>query len=190
MKTLSIIILSIFFWTGGQSQEFKKIQVSIGTGIASTLFTDSGPLLYLQPSYHLSDKFMIGGRLESAFLFDENGSNIVASYGLSSKYYFSTKKEVRTYAGVGIGFYSTGSLSSGLCDCDIEKDQNNLGFYPTAGFDYKHLTISLEYNLIRAFNQSTRSIIPGNTSPPTISSTNLSYLSLKVAVTLGGGKVN
>jgi hypothetical protein len=66
-------------------------------------------------------------------------------------------------------------------------EETVLGFYPRAGFDLGHLTIAVEWNII----SSSKSII--NKPVSTISYdgfVNSNYLSLKIGLSIGGGRKN
>jgi hypothetical protein len=183
--------LSILFLLLGCSiataQDFKKIRVGISGGWG----LKEGANLYtmtLEPSYRISEKISVGIRFEGA-----NGGSpflgashsYLGSYGLNGQYYFSNK-DLRPFAGMGLGFYHPRVSGSGdpFGGASSSNEETKLGVYPRVGFDYGHLTLCLEYNLVPTSN-ATFMDFDGTTTTNEIKN---SYTSLKLGFNIGGGR--
>ena len=176
-------------------RQFKPFKVGLGLGYAVPTEGDGaggGVLFFVEPAYRASDVFSIGLRLEAAVIVrgvagvntnnDIKGdASTIASYTLNGQYYFSNNT-VRPFIGIGGGLFS---LAAG--EFNTAANNNNLtanrvdaktvfGFYPRAGVDAGHFTLSLDYNFLPKSN------VPGGGEVIN------SYLGIRAGLTLGGGK--
>jgi hypothetical protein len=161
MKKLSILfVLSLLVTVASHAQEFKKFKVGVGGGYASPAGKGSkgGVLFYIEPAYRITDIIQVGLRMESAIVARGFASSTdfdldvkaIGSYTLNGQYYFSNGN-FRPFLGAGFGFYSLGStkVNSDTNTNDIViASESKFGFYPRAGFDAKHFTFSIDYNII------------------------------------------
>lgn len=167
MKRVHILLfVSMMLTSVLNAQEYEKFKLGLGGGFAigtspSSSSEGQGGILSLEPAYRASDNLAIGLRLEAA-AYGAGRAGIPGGYvsiTTSGQYYFNAE-EFRPFVGVGLGSY----LGSG---------EWAFGFYPRAGFDLKHFTVALEYNLIDS---------------NTPSASGFSYLSLRIGVFFFGGK--
>lgn len=178
--------------TFGSAQEFKKLRVGIGAGYGVTSPTffnsqsQSSPMIYFEPSYRLNDLISIGLRLEAIGQITGSGLN-VASYSTNFQYYFLSGNAFRPFAGFGIGYFKPRYQADGFYSYTSRLEDISVGFYPRIGFDWDHLTITFDANLV---TRSNALIVPpafsGN--PASLNDLNATYFALKIGVNIGGGK--
>ncbi|HEY5744527.1 MAG TPA: outer membrane beta-barrel protein [Chryseolinea sp.] len=206
MKTK--ILLTCFALTCilvASAQNFKKFRVGVGVGYAKPSGSGSqgGGLVYLEPSYRLSDVLSLGLRVESAIVARGlSGSSIdmerfdlsaQASYTLNMQYYLGTNN-FRPFLGVGFGLYSLSAMKTDVVVFDVTGQgqlqvhtesvslsdaQSKLGFYPRLGFDLGHFTLSIDYNFIA----NTKTTVSGSDA-----SFKNSYLGVRLGANFGGGR--
>ncbi len=180
-KYACILIVALIFskmTTAQVGQVYKPFKVDIGMGITG------GFLFYAESSYTLEDKFKTGLRFEDAVLSMKN----IGSSALTFDYYFITTHRVRFFAGGGYGLYTT--LFSGGCGTGPATTKNytttkKSGALARLGFDAEHFHLSVEYNFVPSTYYNTVSNADQNAS--TVLYKN-SYFSLKLGVSIGGGK--
>jgi len=187
-------MLLVVAFSNGYSQEYKKFRVGIGGGLGYFSHNGNSPMLslmYLEPSFRITDNIAVGYKLEMSLPFSED---IIASQSIAGQYYF-LNKPFRTFAGAGIGIFNVydGSRSGLMCDCGTTTEKTKFGFFPRVGFDYNHLSVTIEYNWMTPFKQTTTSFYPlsapSNILPPSsVSYINRNYFSAKVGIIIGGGK--
>jgi outer membrane protein X len=162
-KTTYILTFVLLVSSMGYAQEFRKFKVGVALGYAgATGYGSSGGAIFtLEPAYRLQDNLSVGLRLESAVItrgYSQNFSgsadiNVAAigSYSVNGQYYFGSGA-FRPFAGLGLGLFSMAAVdynvtgSSG--SIDAAAAESKFGFYPRVGFDYRHFTISADYNVI------------------------------------------
>ncbi|MBA4144964.1 MAG: hypothetical protein DI538_20780 [Azospira oryzae] len=190
--------------------EFKPFRVGLGTGYAVPQGDGAkgGIVLYLEPSYRVSDAIALGLRLETAIMLrgttyvisntTSAGSGSVSasgSYTVNGQYYFSNKG-FRPFVGAGLGLYSLASASftyasngntSTSNTSDAVSGGTKFGFYPRIGFDASHFTMNIEYNIIGKSTNSFTATSNGVATTGT-SETKNNYLAVKVGVFIGGGR--
>lgn len=193
-----------------QSSEFKPFRVGLGLGYASPQGDGAkgGVLLYLEPSYRISDAIALGLRLETAIMLrgttfvtagntsSASGSvSASGSYTVNGQYYFSNKG-FRPFVGAGLGLYSLASASfssttsgnnTSSSSSDAVSGGTKFGFYPRIGFDASHFTMNIEYNVIgkstNSFTYDSNGVVSTGKSE-----TKNNYLGVKVGFFIGGGK--
>jgi len=149
-----------------QAQNYKPIKVDLGIGYAIPTSggggTKGGVAFAVEPHYRLSDALAVGLRFEGAALARVSDLNnedadakvsILSSYSATGDYYF-TDKGFRPFAGAGLGFFRSASIT-----LDEETVQaggpaklpgaTNFGFFPRVGFEAGHFRVSGEYNIIK-----------------------------------------
>jgi outer membrane protein W len=163
-KITYALALSLLVVSMGYAQEFKKFKVGIALGYAGATGygASGGAIVTLEPAYRLQDNFSVGLRLESALItrgysqsFNSASINVAAigSYTVNGQYYFSNNA-FRPFAGIGLGLFSMADVkadvtsSGSTTTVDAAAAESKFGFYPRVGFDYRHFTISADYNII------------------------------------------
>ncbi len=184
MKTRLILCLIALTSISGFSQSFKKVKVGVGFGFPSYFLPT---LLYVEPGYRINDRWLLTSRIETAFVLTTQNQFTTNSGALIGQYYFSTNKNTRFFVGAGIGWFSLHRYGQS-CDCSIKIEKDNVGVTPRFGFDIKHFNLTLDYNILPRVEQTTTSLNPGPTGYSSISYYNSSFLSLKIGVSIGGGK--
>ena len=185
MRNIVIILLLASSSLAAQDYRKLKIGVGMGYGVSASSFSDKykySTAVYLEPAYRIDDRICIGLRLENI---GWSGLN-VTSYTINSQFYLSPRG-VRPFLGIGIGYFNSRYNTDLLYGNYSGQEETSLGFYPRIGFDWHHLSISLDANIVTNFS--------GNVFPPALpakaqTSTNLdaSYFAVKVGLTIGGGK--
>lgn len=190
MKKIYMLMLLISsIGISANAQEFKKFKVGLGLGYASASGEGSsgGILIYLEPAYRINDNILVGLRMETAIVTrgysDELSSSLsldvaaIGSYTISGQYYFNTNK-FRPFVGAGLGAYSLSAVKvevGGVSGIAVEKE-TKFGFYPRVGFDFGHLNMSVDYNIIP------KSKVEGGGEFKN------SYLGVRLGFSIGGGR--
>jgi hypothetical protein len=187
-KITSVLFFLLLTAVAVQAQEFKKFRVGLGGGYAMPggEGAKGGVCFYLEPGYRVMDALIVGLRMESAVVvrgFSEDiGANDldiagIGSYTLNGQYYFSNEG-FRPFAGLGFGMYSLAAIKyddgSGTTETAVQSE-SKFGFYPRVGFDSRHFTMQIEYNLIPATEYAGGEF-------------KNSYLGIKVGGFFGGGR--
>ncbi len=181
-KLLIVFILGVIAYSPIKAQEFKPFKFELGVlyGIPTDDAFKGGVGFYLHPSYYLNDQLNVGLKAEWAVIgaADEMGTSVsisaIGSYLATANYYFSTSK-VRPYAGLGVGLYSLGSVSSDLgAGNSIDVDYGTkFGVAPKVGLDLGHFTLNVAYNMIFGVDSD----LAGK-----------NYMSVGIGAFFGGGK--
>ncbi|HEV8514783.1 MAG TPA: OmpW family outer membrane protein [Cyclobacteriaceae bacterium] len=190
-KIIYALALSLLVTSIGYAQDYHKFRVGLGIGYAgaSGYGSSGGILATIEPSYRVQDNLSVGLRLESAAItrgYSVSSSTsydisvaAVGSYTVNGQYYFKSDG-FRPFAGVGLGMYTLAAVdyNSGTTTGSVEAG-SKFGFYPRVGFDFRHFTMSADYNLI----PSTSTTLPSNGDIKN------SYLGIRIGVFFGGGKI-
>jgi hypothetical protein len=176
MKTIVslLIVLSYCSQITGQTLNYKPFKVDVTTGIGASS-SAIGFAITVEPKYNFSNSFSAGLRWENAQMYstwDESyGRNRtsgpdgwVNSFVLAGEFY-AWQDFIRPFIGGGTGIY--------LANFDVAKGRDinaKIGFALRGGLQIGHLRLIAENNFI-----------PDE-------SFNLNYFTLKIGVTLGGGK--
>ena len=108
-----------------------------------------------EPRYNLTDNLSIGLRGEFALFGsgDDSGNvdiGAAASYVLIGDYYFNTTSSKRPFAGFGIGSFDSGNVT--ITDGNGNETEfsagSGFGVVPRVGYEFGHLRLSAEYNLL------------------------------------------
>ncbi|MFM9837879.1 MAG: hypothetical protein ACKVOQ_06415 [Cyclobacteriaceae bacterium] len=184
-------LLLFFLAAVSHAQEFKKLRAGFGFGYSmvgpnlNSPKSEGSLLISFEPSYRIKDRISVSIRFEAIGQLFGGGLN-VASYGINGQYYFSNKK-FRPFAGIGLGFYHPRLSGDTFYGYTSRLEETVLGFYPRAGFDLGQLTIAVEWNII----SSSKSIINKPVSNISYDGfVNGNYLSLKIGLSIGGGRKN
>lgn len=193
-KTSLLLLVCLALAVTVKAQEFKKFKVGVGAGYASPSGDGAkgGVLFTLEPAYRVQDNIQVGLRMEWAVIargvvqanstsssFDVD-VKAIGSYTVNGQYYFSNNN-FRPFVGVGTGLYKLAAVAvSGNSNGNNSADVNiaaasKLGFYPRVGFDAKHFTLSIDYNIVPASKS-------GNTEVKN------SYLGVRLGAFFGGGR--
>lgn len=142
--------LLIYFPIQAQVTPFK-FEIGGLYGLPTDQFYKGGVGFYAHPSYYLMDKLDIGIKAEWVVIgaADDGGLGVsisaIGSYLLTSNYYFTVSK-VRPYAGLGVGMYMLGTVSTNVGD--PYDYGTKYGVAPKVGLDLGHFTINFAYNMI------------------------------------------
>jgi len=167
----------------GFAQQYKKLRVGLGAGYALVGSSPSSVLFVIEPSYRISDQWSIGFRAESTIIsrdIDGNTSSAnidystFGSYSLAGQYYFDNKS-FRPFIGFGIGYFKLETVTA-LVNGRRINEGFMFGFHPRIGFDFRHFNLTLDYNLVP------------NPSTFVNSEALNKYLSIRLGLTIGGGK--
>lgn len=193
---MKLAVLLIFLSTSLYAQQYKRLRVGIGLGwgnvIANYNYSGSniqrseGPVLIsLEPSYRFNDRIRVGVRLEAVGQLIGGGQNIT-SYGINGQYYF-LKKRFRPFVGMGLSFFHPRLVGDGFYSFNSELEETLLGFYPRIGFDFGHLFMIVEKNIVN--NANAKIYPPGQIQLPAKDGTlSSNYFSLKIGIFIGGGR--
>ena len=172
-----LILLTVQFANAQSEDEntFKKLKVdvSLGYAIPQGSGTKGGAIFVIEPKYAVLQEVSVGLRMEGAALanIDASGNTgkvtVLGSYLATGDYYFTSNK-FRPFAGVGAGLYQSASASiTSDYSTVVTPTTSQFGFMARAGFEYGHLRLGVEYNVLKK---------------------NQSYLGLKFGVCIGGGR--
>ncbi len=195
-KFTTVLCLVLIAAVGSQAQEFKKFRVGLGGGYAKPGGEGSGGgvLATLEPGYRINDQLLVNLRLETAAVIrgtaDATSASLdvagIKSYTVNGQYFLSTNS-FRPFVGAGVGLFSLAAAkleasSSGSAGTAAAAE-SKVGFYPRVGFDYKHFTINLDYNIIGATKAT---IASGSTTTNTEFKN--SYFGIRIGGYFGGGR--
>lgn len=103
--------------------------------------------------------------------------------------YYLSDEDFRPFVGLGIGLfniYSSAETDNGITSVIVEgfDPERRLGFYPRVGFDAGHVNLIIDYNIIG------RSVLTAryNINQPATITVKHGYISLKVGISIGGGR--
>lgn len=183
-KQLSILTALFFLFTliaqaqdGEGDRIFKKFKVDVSLGYAIPQKIEgsgkSGGFLFaIEPKYAVMEELSVGLRVEGAAMVkvdmegETGNAKVNSSYLATGDYYFSNNK-FRPFGGAGAGIFSYASVN---LENDIETDipvNSNFGFMVRGGFEYGHLRLGVEYNIV---------------------ADKAGYLGLKIGAVIGGGR--
>jgi hypothetical protein len=188
-KITSVLFFLLLTAVAVQAQEFKKFRVGLGGGYAMPggEGAKGGVCFYLEPGYRVMDALIVGLRMESAAVVrgyseDTGGADLdiaaIGSYTLNGQYYFSNEN-FRPFVGLGFGIYTLAAVKVDGSTSAVTQDESKIGFYPRVGFDSRHFTLQLEYNIIGATKVD--AALGGGEFKN-------SYLGIKVGGFFGGGR--
>ena len=169
--------------------EFKKFRVGLGLGygMASGKGSKGGVVVDFEPGYRITDQILVNLRWETAAIVRGSATETevdldvaaIGSYTLNGQYYFGSDV-FRPYVGLGFGLYTLAAISvdagSSGGSGDISVAENKFGVYPRIGFDLRHFTMNLDYN-----------ILP-NTKGEMGSEFKNSYIGIRIGGYFGGGR--
>jgi hypothetical protein len=185
MRAALTTLFILCFCVSSLCQIYRR--VTFGAGLGKGFSGYYGPLLFLEPSYHLSDAWSIGARLEGGIGSYNRSLSLLGSYSLNG-YYFISSQSFRPFVGIGAGFYAIETGTGSACDCTRDAARGLPGFYPSIGFSYNHLMVKVEYNIVAGGNVRVTGFYPG-VPPATVPEfVKPDYLSMKVGVLIGGGR--
>ncbi len=183
MKKIITFLMALFVFQLVNAQDggdriFKKFKVDVSLGYAIPQSSEGGGkkggvLFVIEPKYAVMDELSVGLRMEAAVMANvniagESGSvKANGSYLATGDYYFSNNK-FRPFAGAGAGIFTSASV-------DLKEDVNSanipvaskFGFMGRAGFEYGHLRMGLEYNIVGK---------------------KANYIGIKIGACIGGGR--
>jgi outer membrane protein W len=198
-KLFTILALCVIGAVAVQAQDYKKFRVGVGGGAAipSGDGSKGGVLFYFEPGYRLTDDLIVNLRVEAAIMARGSASSsgdaadfdvsTNSSYTVNGQYYFK-KGNFRPFAGVGFGIYKYSALEFDSDDANEAvnfsgTDESKFGFYPRVGFDFRHFTLSIDYNIVG--KSTAKATFDGTTVSGDIKN---SYLGIRIGGYFGGGK--
>lgn len=180
MMLFGLLIMQAASAQAGKSGTFKKFKVDVSLGYATPVQSTGvgkkgGLLIAIEPKYNVMDQLAVGFRMEGAAMVrlneegEEGNAKINYSFLATGDYYFSNNK-FRPFGGLGAGIYTFGSTN-----LDENTDGENIkipttskfGVLARAGFEYGHLRVGVEYN-----------ILPDK----------VGYFGFKIGAVIGGGR--
>lgn len=188
MKKIIFLIAASILAVSTFAQEVRTLKCLFGFGYSPSwpIYghpSGNGFILNFEPSYFVKNHLSIGARFEMGL-----PGQTISSIGLNSQYYVAkfASNNFRPFVGLGVGLYhpSLDSRSNTPPFASLDSE-SKIGFYPRIGFDYRHMTVVLDYNIVPT-SQATVSY-----GYPNLENGNLksSYLALKVGMFFGGKKV-
>jgi hypothetical protein len=195
-KKISFLLVLLLSAVVLKAQEFKKFRVGIGAGYAmpSGEGAGGGVMWALEPGYRVSDQILANLRIEGAAIIrgtaDATSASFevagVRSYTLNGQYFFNTN-DFRPFVGVGFGIFSLAAAkveaTSGGTSGSSASSESKFGFYPRIGFDYRHFTVNLDYNLV----PNTKATVATGSGTVNTEFKN-SYIGIRLGGYFGGGR--
>jgi outer membrane protein X len=155
-KSLSILILLIALsaTTKAQYGSFRSARVDVGVSYSypGGDDLDAGFGFYVNPKFHMNDNLLLGAKYELTTLkaADEDVLDVPSlnCYAFTIDYYV-TNDNLRPFAGVDIGIYELGTISTTVLNQSTDIDlESKFGIAPKIGLSFGHLDICFQYNLI------------------------------------------
>jgi len=195
-KITTVLCLILLAAVAVNAQEFKKFRVGIGAGYAQPGGEGGGGgvMWALEPGYRVNDAILANLRIEGAAVIrgtaDATSASLdiagIRSYTLNGQYYFSNGG-FRPFVGVGFGIFSLAAAkidaSSSGSGGTAAAAESKFGFYPRLGFDAKHFTVNIDYNIIG----DTDATISTGTGTVDTKFKN-SYIGIRLGGFFGGGR--
>jgi outer membrane protein W len=188
MKRFLFYIILALLTIPSFAQEVRTLKCLFGMGYSPSWPIYGHPdgnaiLLNFEPSYFIKDNLSVSVRFEIGF-----PGQTISSLGANGQYYLSnfSTKYFRPFVGWGFGIYHPSLNSKSKYPPFTSQDaETKIGFYPRIGFDYRHLSVVLDYNLVPSSQAKVNYLYPE------IETGDLenSYLALKVGMFFGGKKV-
>ena len=153
---LSICIFSFAIsYLYSQAPSYKDFEwdiIKLGYVIPGGDDYSDGRLVGGEFRLNLRDDLSIGLRTESV-VFDHNfGEEIDVdatwSWAATSDYYWNTTSAYRAFTGIGFGSFRSGNITEDDGDIIITEGSTSTGILARIGYEYNHLRISAEYNMI------------------------------------------
>lgn len=212
MKKLLLILFILSAFQAAYSQDYRRIKVGIQGGYVSPEGGNGGGAFAIQPGFRITDKIAINAKVEVTIFTRDIDKNLpfdvgvggIGSYTANAQYYF-LDGPFRPFVSFGLGYYvpaeielTTKASTSGASQETKSKVSPDpaFGFAPGAGFDFGHLNVIIEYNIV-GDSESTFSTVESNnlvgggtTTTKVEEKTTFknSYLALKLGFTIGGGR--
>jgi hypothetical protein len=182
----ALMCLAVVAQSDSSGRVFKPFKVDVSAGFALPLGgegTKAGGLFAVEPKYGITDKFVLGLRMEIAsmvrVLTTNTGNEITGegqgngSFLLTGDFLFNTSN-FRPFVGLGTGYYSLASV-------DLESDYttqtipsaSKVGFMIRGGFETKHFRLGIEYNIVGSTDFSEHN----------------DYIGFKIGGFFGGGRI-
>ncbi|PKQ60543.1 hypothetical protein BZG02_18945 [Labilibaculum filiforme] len=163
---------------GSYSGSFRTFRVDFGAAYSNPGGDelDAGIGFYVNPKFHMNDNLLLGIKYETTAIgaTDDDFLDVssIVCYASTIDYYVSDNN-FRPFAGVDIGIYELGTLSTTIMNNTTEIELGSkFGIAPKIGCSYGHLDFTLQYNLI--FDQDERF-------------NDFNHASIKIGFHLGGG---
>lgn len=171
------------------AQSFKPIEVDFpALGYAFSGDAGKGIQIPIEARYNINDKFSVGLQWQWALMVKPSIVQVGVAATKNMSLVFDYYKKIgggnfRPFIGIGCGYYSYLyiAVDTSLTVPDTELALSKLGVAPRIGFEYKHLRMMAEYNII--LGSSDVKLAAGYYAPY-----NPSYFAIKMALTLGGGR--
>lgn len=214
MKKIVLLFCVVLVGTILHAQDFRKIKVGLNVGYVEPQGGGAGFGFALEPGFRITDKLAVNARFEGTVFTrdlesDQNVEKInigvggIGSYTANVQYYF-LDGPFRPYVAFGLGYYTpaevklTTSVSAAGASSGTEQTiapNAAFGFYPRVGFDFGHLNLMIDYNIVGDSEASISTLktedINGTTTTTTVNQKTTfenSYLSVKLGFTIGGGR--
>ena len=178
MKKIITLAFSLFtlFQVHGQSPNYVDFEWDIlkfGYVIPTSGDIDGGLTFGGEVRYNASDNFSIGLAGNGAVFGSDFGDNVDLGVSGSSlmvgDYYLKNNSSTRAFVGMGLGLYSTGTLTIRNGNAEEIIDGNSgFGIAPRGGYEFGHVRLQGQYNL-------------------TLQDGHEDYFELTLALTLWGG---
>lgn len=160
-KSLSILILLIALSAIANAQygSFRSFRIDLGGTYSNPGGDelDAGFGFYVNPKFHMNDNLLLGAKYESIALAatDDDFLDVptLVCYAATFDYYVCNDN-LRPFAGVDLGIYELGTITTTLMGQSSEIDlESKFGIAPKIGLSYGHFDICLQYNLILDQNE-------------------------------------
>jgi opacity protein-like surface antigen len=184
MRKILLLIAILSIAETMYAQTYKPFKVDVGLGMSSLSSSEQGAIIFLEPSYRFAKIFSAGLRLEQSSSSMKN----IGSALVTAKVYFANNKYARPYIGGGFGSFNSGEkggCSPGPSTVNTVSSTKKIGTMIRAGVEAYHLNLSIEYNFAPATYVS--ALDANGESTATVAYQN-SYLGLKLAISIGGGR--
>ena len=170
-----VLILSGLNFVAAQSSSYTQLEwdiIRVGFAIPQgTSQYDGGVSIGGEFRYNLMDKFSVGFGADfivSGREKDNTKAGVSDSYAFVGDYYFKKSSSCRAFIGMGVGYTKESDLTTQNNNVKIKNGASGTILTPRIGYELGHLRLLASYNI-------------------GIKEELTDYISLGVAITLGGG---
>jgi len=134
-------------------KDFEWDVIKLGYVLPGGSSFSSGTLGGGELRLNVRDDLSIGLRTELA-AFDHNVDgddfdvDATWSWAATADYYFNTTSPYRAFAGLGFGSFAAGNITGNDGETVITEGITSTGVLARVGYEYNHLRISAEYNIM------------------------------------------
>ena len=189
----SIAVAALGSTARAEAQNYQPVRVDTTLVIAygSGDIAAWGGGIAVEPKYNLTDQLSLGIRLEASGMVSESYYLLGTDLSLGARAqvailakadYYLTTSSTRPFLGLGAGYYSIGTSTSGTTGASAEAF-SGFGLFPQFGVNFGHFRLAVGYHAILGGEQTL--VVAGL---PTNVAMSKNYVAFEIGGTFGGGR--